>query len=444
MSFNVGTSIINLNSQKPCTVIKSSFVRSSTTKFLTNPKDRRPTLALINWFSISQHATTPMLRPWELSEASRLWLSRTSKVSSIYRKPYTNKSALTSPPPNLSGLYDFKNHIGFRDGTMSGTLESGVKATVPVIQVSASSKSMFQTFLGSVSRFTHAIQDNEQDFTWFGTVYQIHPFPPSDNESQRTDCITSVKNIDHHFQTRCTVIHFSAPILPPKPQDWAQLYTLPVFEGIFPTFNAHTIEPTGYNLFLRSAPDTFTLDANQLHHYPGFPTELLPPPVLSTPQQPPRQNNNPAAIPPMNQHQNHTQRLQRLAARITRTNPALPTPRQATTPIVSPTREPPQKKRMTPAESTTNNNNTDESWTTTKLPAQPNPQPVATTTSNNSNNNNRFASPNESHYSSSSKTMAETEFPLPTPQTKSSISYNNTTSHRQLGPRQPWRNFSHL
>ena len=64
----------------------------------------------------------------------------------------------------------------------------------------------------------------------------------------------------HHFETKCTVIHFLAPILPPQPQHWKQLYNLPAFEGIFPTLNAHSIEPTGYNLYLRSAPDTFTLD----------------------------------------------------------------------------------------------------------------------------------------------------------------------------------------
>ena len=164
---------------------------------------------------------------------------------------------------------------------------------------------------------------NEQDFTWFGTVYQVHPFPPNDNEQQRIDCLTSIRNIDHHFQTKCTVFNFTAPILPPQPQHCSQLYNLPVFEGVFPTFNAHTIEPTGYNLYLRSALDTFTLDPTLLNHYPGLPTELLPPPVA-----------NQAPLSPPNQNNNHTQRLQRLVARITRSKPTLPTPRQAATPIV--------------------------------------------------------------------------------------------------------------
>ena len=56
------------------------------------------------------------------------------------------------PPPPPTDLYDFKNHIGFRDGTMSGTpLDSGVKATVPVIQIAASSLPMFQTYTRSMS-----------------------------------------------------------------------------------------------------------------------------------------------------------------------------------------------------------------------------------------------------------------------------------------------------
>ena len=281
-------------------------------------------------------------------------------------------------------------------------MESGTPGVAPVIQIATSSPTVFQKILHSATLFATATPDRVQDFTWYGSKFQIMPFPHNDDDATRTQNLIDVRNIDQYFRMKCVFIHIRAVHLPPELEHWNKLYELPTFEGIFPTFVGHYAEPVGYDLYLQNAPDTFTLDAEKLRHYPGFPIELLPPPVAAAPQQlQPQQNGN---VPVRQQNvRSHAQRFHRLAERITRRHTAQTTtttdqPSRPTPTAVSPERSP--RKRAAVEQSPTQPMETEVHST----PTSP--------TGNTTPLGNHFTAlqQTEHHDSDSSATMDEKDF----------------------------------